>query len=290
MLIKIHPDLAVAALNSRQDRLYRIWVVARALDESGCGKIKVSDIQEAIDANDLKGLSPGTLRRLLCKGNSTWWIRYKHQGQWWLELRGLLSVCLSLGVEKLRRTPALFSIRDAKMLQYFRAICYTSLFPSFLLSNPVSRTVLERLTKLTRRTLYTYEKLLKDEIRKQQNSMPASIPWKMGDEVPEGHYVDYLANGKLGLLRRLPTSYSVNFMRTARGMCRTVNRILREDSVRHWGTEKQSKKLFYRNTKAASRRIQKGFDFIALATTKRTRGGAIQWAGMQMIEGKIYAV
>lgn len=294
-MLKIHPDLALAALRDNQDRLYRVWVLARSLDPQGSSRVEVTVLQAAIEEHGLKGLSPGTLRRLLKRGEGTWWER----GGGCLWLHSLYRICEALHVEKLSHSPANIPWPWIKSLKVFRSACYASMFPSgSFWSNPISRKALEKLTGKTGRTQRNYDKALGEYIEKQDNVAMTGISLKHGTEIPDGYFVDKIVvNGEevIVLLKRLPNSFRTEFTKAARGMTRKVNQQLRQLFCQ----EKKStrERLFYQDAKAAHRRIQraKENDWFAVQGAEisghrvsKTRGGRVLWTPVQMCDTQVF--
>ena len=299
--LKVHPSLAMAAMKAKVDRQYRVWVIARSLPDAGSGRVKVRDLAALIEREDVGGLSPGTLRRLLRAGGDGvfWTIFHDASGDKVLYLRGLARVCEALGVERLSYTPLLVAVRWVKSLKGFRAVCYVSMFPcGDEFSNPISRRVIEGLTGKTPRTQRNYDAALAGKLRKRDNAKIVGKP-RHGDEIPDGHYLDKVrtrdGDDYLVLLQRLPNSFMVGFERGRRGMMRKVNQRLRY-SLQNVGRGKREK-LFYRDPVAAQRRIQqqRESDWFCIAGAEvggrfvsETRGGARLWTGVQKVGGQVF--
>ena len=293
MNLKLHPDLALATMRNKQDRLYRVWVLARALNPQGSSYVEIVSIQAAVKECSLQGLGPRTLARLLKQGDGVWWTRRKGC----IYLHSLLRVCVALEVEKLRYNPMPVAYRWLKTLKVFRAACYASPFPSgSFWSNPISRRVLEDWAGKTGRTQRNYDKALGKYIEKRENVATTGIPLKHGTEIPDGHFVDkVIVNGEevLVLLKRLPNSFRVEFTKATRGMTRQVNRQLKQLVCQ----EKTStrKRLFYQDATAAHRRIQRAEegDWLAVKGVEagahkvsQTRGGSVLWTPVQVCNGQ----
>jgi len=311
--VKIHPALAQRAMKLKRDREYRLWVLARSLPGAGSGRVRVADIVALIEQEDINGLSPGTLRRLLSSGAGVFWKVCVQDGDKVLYLAGLAAVCGALGVVKLSYLPVFLPTRWARTLGGFRAACYASAFPESEWSNPISRAVLEKLTGKTARTQQRYDAALSAKLSKRENAKIVNGKPKHGEELPPGVYVDKrrTANGdEFILLQRLPNSYQIEFARGRRGMMRRVNQRLRY-SLQFVGREKRDK-LFYRNEADVNRRLEcnKPDDFFyRLKTVKKwprlpgdgkpgktpkpiilpckTRGGTVLWENVQKVGGRV---
>ena len=299
--LKVWPALAQRCLLKRRDRELRLWTLARSLPGAGSGRVRVAELAGLIEREEIGGLSPGTLRRLLKSGSGTFWtIALDANGDKVLYLAGLGSVCLALGVERLSSAPVLLPGRWARSLRSFRAACYASGFPTSKLSNPISRSVIEGLTGRTPRTQRGYDQALGGLLDKRDNAKLVNGKPKNGDELPPGHFVDRVrtrdGNEHLVICQRLPNSFEVGFERAARGMTRRVNRLIRTP-VRHEGTGNQREKLFYRDPKAAGRRIQqqRESDWFCIAGAevagrhvKETIGKTQLWTGVQKVGGEVF--
>lgn len=263
---KIHPDLAIATLRQHKDRLYRLWTLARALNEPhGSGVVPLADIQAcregtlaagAVAERGYKGFSPGTLRRLLHEGEGVFWQMFNRGSERILRLHGLAQVCEALGVHKLKRAPVYLEPRHLKTMLAFRAACYASQFTSETFGNPISRKTLGRITGRSTGAQLRYERAMVGRIDKRRNAAMGRS-WKNGDEVPEECFVALVA-GETVTLRRLPNSYKAEFNVAPRGSIRNVNRYLsggKPNRISGLGARSRER-LFYDDDRAAQRRAQ----------------------------------
>jgi len=279
--VKIHPSLAQAAMRQRVDREYRLWTLARALDAKGSGRVRIADLRELIEAEDLNGLAAGSLRRLLRTGSPRFW----QVGHGRLRLRGLGAVCKALGIPRLVGNPVIVPLVWARTLRGFRAAIYNCLFPQGNWSNPISRTVIEGIINRTAQSQRNYQKALGSALKTKCNAAFAGAPGRRGEEIPRGYYIDRLG-GELVMLRRLPNSFKSGFARAPKGMQGRVNQRLRY-SVDHVATE-TTRRLFYSDAKAVARRIQiQGDDFFFVAESK-TVGNTALWSQVTKISGRVF--
>jgi hypothetical protein len=302
MHVKIHPDLVLACLRQKRSKEYRLWSLARTYDGRGAGRVRLADLQAWLDVEDLRGLSPVSVKRLLRAGEGVFWMVYTVDGQRWLRLHGLASMCVSLGVDKLRRDPVLLPMRYARSLKSWRAAIYAAQFAGDDWSNPISRRVLAELTGWGARTQRNYQRAMDARMETRQNAALTTKTWERGDEIPEGHYPDYVGD-EIMLLRRLPNSYRSDLRHGRRGMVRRVNKRLNaRNSIRFCGMEAQERvKLFYQEQRAAQRRIQamdEGDQFYHLPyhhktltdgskmpTVRTSRCGAALWDMWRIADG-----
>lgn len=296
--LKTYPALFDAAHQQGRDRQYRLWTIARFLDPKGSGRIPVARLEEFATDTHARGLSASVLCRLLQAGDGTFWTVYEADGERWIKLRGLANVSEALGVEKLRANPVYLELRYARSLRAFRAACLYSRFAGDELSNPISRKTIEKISGVKPRTQRAYARALGDRLDVQQNAATTSREWSRGDDVPDGHFVDYV-DGETRVLRWLPNSYRLHFLVAPRGMTRHVNRQLRGHSARTPGAEARNvKRLFYKSARGAVRRMQQlaegdwfyhpGGDVDGEKTVKASRCGAMLWTQTRIANGRVY--
>jgi len=290
--LKIHPDLALAALRGevtgdkrrRRDREYRLWLIARAVDVHGSGQVAEAELEAAIARDELKGLSKPSVCKLLQAGDGLWWTRYQKDGAGWLSLHGLARVCAALEVPRLRYSPV--TIDAPRTLQQFRAsVCYSS-FARPEPSNPISRATLEQLSGVTPRTQRNYARVLGDTLDRKENAVETGRRWDRGDPIPENHFPDYV-NGQLCLLRRLPSSFRLNLAPSPRGVIRKVNSTLRNSA--HTVRAEKRERLFYQDARAVARRLMRmaESEVCFLANGRQGRGGSALWSGFQLVGGQV---
>ena len=87
---KIWPELGLAALAAKQDRALRLWTLGRALDRHGSGRVKLSDLQETVAREGIKGLSASSVGRLLRDGAGGLLDVFTVDGERWVVLAGLV--------------------------------------------------------------------------------------------------------------------------------------------------------------------------------------------------------
>ena len=307
---KVYPELGEICMLKKRDKEYKLWTMARALDLYGRGRIDVSRIQQVASGRGLRGLAPGTIRRLLNAGNGVFWtVHYYSDSTRWLDLHGLRRVCVALGVDKLRRDPVYIPWRYLKTTRAFRVALYGALFAGDTFSNPVSRAVIEKRIGYKPRTQRYWQGLAGDKMHARQNAALTSMTYAQWEELrdkdPEavrGLFPDFLDvhSDELEILKRLPNSYAADLPRAARGMVRRVNQQLRADNPIRYGPDGDTKpdklKRYYTNQRAAQRRMQalQGDEPFYLALPGRdnepvmARGGAVVWSRWQIADRRIF--
>lgn len=295
---KIHPRLAQRCLKLRIARAYRVWLLARAINDGGSGRVRRAELKAAITKYGWRGLSRTTLAHILRKGEGIFWRGYRRDGEPWLKLCGLAQVCLTIGINRNRLAydPLEMPLHWGKTLAGFRAIAYASMHPIATdeepFGNPISRATLEESVGFSRQTLYRWEQLLGDRIQKRTNAYQ-NRRWNPEKDLPANSYVDYVGN-KLALFTRLPNSYAlIGFRRAPRGMIREVNERLgnspRLDEQQDPG-EARRERLFYRRPQAVARRIQQRTegDWFAFAGSQQTKSGTAIWHAMTYIDRRLW--
>ena len=302
-MIKLHAELAEAALKQGVDREYRVWALARSIDVGGSGKAPLTDLQQLIRDKSIRGLSPRTLKKVLQKGEGVFWVRTGDGSVW---LSGLGPLCFKLGIEKLRHAPTLVGYSQAQTLKKFRAACYSARFPNGdAHSRPISRKTLTKLNGKTGRTQRSYDKVAR--VERKNNRQVTGMAWKKGDaNIPEGYTVDYV-DGELQLLKYMPNSYRApSFSKAPRGMIRNVNKYLKAKLFHEGEEQKSLDRLYYGSDKSASKRRQSGRGHYYVAQTRvewpekperherlttvrrESRGGAALWSLEQHIGGAVF--
>lgn len=285
MNLKLYPDLAYKSLETKYDKEYRLWTLCRTVDGNGSGLVCLSDVLDIVSSNYLRGLSSLSIYRILKSGNNIFWTTYSLNGNLYIHLRGLARVCLSLKLDRLACSPVLIPIEGSKSLKSWRAYLYASFFTR---DDPtqISRKVLERLTNYSRQTMATWDRALKWTIRKTYNAALVKENVDLSYKCKEGEYLDKV-NGKIVVLKKLPTSYSANLMKCSRGIMRQVNRKLwsLSEAVRD-----KPQRLFYTDVSYALKRVQakQENDEFFLINPQQTEGGTRLWNHVRFMNGAAY--
>lgn len=186
--VKVHPILARAALNQRFDRQLRVWLLCRALDTEGSGRVSMEMLEDA--AQLFKGMAPVTLKGIIRSGEGMFWRRAED----WLYLCGLKSVAESLGLTRLDRHPIMF--RLPVKLKDFRAVCTFSFDREF----PIANETIARGIKRHKQTVRNYKKALGRHLETKYRFRGHNMNW--------------------------PNIYTLKAPRGNKGMTRRVNRAI----------------------------------------------------------------
>lgn len=192
--IRTWATLDSAILKARQDACYRLWHVARAIDEPGSGLVPVKAIREAIKQLDLSGLSDGQLSRLLEKGSGVFWAVFHRRGRGrWLRLAGIERL---IDVFGLHRTGAIRWVTLPKTLAGWRAaLTFSQAKPS----RPISHAVLGSLAGRTSRTSRTYRRRLRQRLTTERNY----IEGKRAIPLPNSYTALFAERSNPGMTRRI---------------------------------------------------------------------------------------
>jgi hypothetical protein len=234
--IPAHPSLLLAMLRGRHEAAGRVWLLLRAIDVDGSGRLTVDEARARLAGKDSPWRCCGArrLRQLLAEGEGLFWQR-DGRGRLWL--RGAHRVAADLGVERATGFPVELPV--AALLggiQGVRAAFYAA-FHSGRESKPISRDTLQTLTGLAPRTQLDYDRLARVGRRRNlalgDRHSPAALQeraWQRGRAVftfvdvrgrqgrPGGEYVAW----------HLPNSYEGPHTRRSRGSRKRLNRKLKD--------------------------------------------------------------
>ena len=156
--IRLYPDLALALLRSEKVAAGRLWLLMRALDETGRGWWEQRDLYAMFcdDAALYPLCSRRHLRTLLAQGDGLFW-QGTENGRFWL--RGQLKVAQALGIGRMQYKPvALPLIVLLGAIGDVRAHFYASFHSSRNdKGGPIARDTLRDLSGASRRTQQAYE-------------------------------------------------------------------------------------------------------------------------------------
>lgn len=287
---KAYAELQDAAHKRSIDRYHRVWVLLHDVnrrDLNGCGIVPVRALHERIRRHRLRGLSPASVSRILAEGSGLWWRVFRHEGQRWVELRGLRRVCASLGV-RLRSDPVDVDWRYIRTLKGFRAILLYGRWRAG--ANPISRAAIETMTGVSPATQRNYARFLGSRVRVVHNAtLTRRTP---ADDLPDGYYID-IVDDALRVVKRLPNSYECNATLCARGQIRKVNRV---NSDRLGGSG--PRRLYHRKARSAVRRefarvegdawFSLGGDANEAERVYNARSGALLWTHHYVLGGRLF--
>ncbi len=239
--LTLAPDLALALLQTQQAAAGRLWLLCRALDETGRGWLPMAEVRAHLTGrrSPWRVCGQRRLRQLLKSGTGLFWERDKQERLW---LYGAARVAAGLGVTQLRRRPLTIPcVALLGSLGRVRAELYATFHSSrrrpaaTLWSAPISRASVARLTGTPARTQRLYERRLGLPRRANYAIGPRLTPearqercWQQGRGVfawcdpagrhgrPGGQYVAW----------RLPNSYGRWRERAPLGRQRKINQAL----------------------------------------------------------------
>jgi len=298
--VKLYPEIALAALATKQDRQLRVWALARALDPEGSGRVPLARIAETVEGEGIKGMARTTVLRMARDGDGVWWSFLSDKGRPpLLELRGLEKVAVALAVA---HVSAPVIVKMPLKLKDFRALCAFAW--SARRGGMMSQAKLEEIITppgsepgKVARTLRRYIRALGDTLDVTHNVIETGLAWHRGDNIPDGFTVDYV-NGKLELVKWLPNRYQLRVPVGRRGMTKKVNQSLRGGAPEELPGDSRHARLFYHwpDTRSAQkrqmRRITRRYaeategDIFMVGQPKPTRGGLRLFRRVEFAQGR----
>lgn len=208
--IQVSPELVAGMLREEAVGTGRVWLLARALDESGRGWISVEMLREQLTKKGSAWRICGwrRLRQILTAGSGLFWQRDSYGRVW---LVGQAQVAANLGVERLSRktvdlpSDTLFGGIGAVRAAFFAAQ-HTG-------GAPISRATLAQMTTVPERTQRHY-----DSVTGTQKEVNWGIGATASAENRQEHafqhggtFIFKDKHGQQRLARQLPNSYLCPF-------------------------------------------------------------------------------
>lgn len=278
--VRLYPELAIAALKTKQHKQLHLWHCLRRINSSGSSIPEAQwgsghlDLELAMEAlvNSF-GYSFATAYRHLNMGEGHFWDRYTPNGHTRIKIKSLKAVSEYLGTYPGRRVLEV----PASQFQTTRQRSYW-LFASFhqvdgnRRARPISRASIEEATGIQRRTQQRYDKLAKTK----RVATFAVERDHQGNLVPLFHAVE----GKSRLYRkhrRLGNIYHCQASEAAPGMTRKTRRELRQSLIRGEARSNIPKR-FYLSARAIARRIKRDTETLLLVRPmERVVPGRVEW-------------
>ena len=266
--IRHYPTLGIAALQSEQAALYRVWLACRVLDSDGSGRLDLATIRSHLTDSDsaLRLFGWRRLRQMLHQGNGRFWQWNQQQKRLWLYGAARLSSILK--VNKLVGSPVLLPIKTlTNGIGTFKAHLYAAFHSGRQVENPISRETQSMLTGVPQRTQRHYEKEAK--VRVQSNYAVGEVYsphnlekhiWRKGGAVFQ--FVD--KQGRMGkrngryIAWQLPNSYSGPHQKASWGNQRKINQQLID--LVHKGAQGNGEQVecrYFQHGAAAAKAISK---------------------------------
>jgi hypothetical protein len=238
--IRLHPDLGLGMLRTKETAPGRIWLLLRWIDQRGSGSVSVTDARRLLCDNDsaLRICGWRHLRSLLARGEGRFWAQ--NNGRIWL--RSVPKTAHNLGITRLGGRPV--DVPVAVLTQgigHFRAHLYAAFHSGRRKAKPISRASLTKISHVSPRSQQNYEK--RAEVQKQKNYAIGSPlhnkqareeAWQQGSAAFK--WDD--CQGIFGTPQRahmawqLPNSYTGPHKRRPRGRQREFNRELADLSTK----------------------------------------------------------
>ena len=234
--IKTYPELSLAAIRRKKDKLIRVWYLMRHIDKEGSARVLKNDLRAFVKEQEI--ISQETLRKTLLNGdNQLWNIKRTKKGITY-RYRSLEKAAIFLNAVPTRAV--MIPLSAFSKLGRMRAQFYSSLF--ITITNPIARATICRVWGIKKTTQRRYQKVA--GVKVIRNIAKEEIDPEEGwGETKEGSFV-YYENGKWLLIQDLPNSYRSNLKRAPRGMVTRVRKWLW--SLRDQGRESNHRRYFDR--------------------------------------------
>lgn len=261
MELRLYPGFVSVAIRKKHAGGLALWVLARALDTTGTGAVKESDLRQAA----LEVWEPGKWYRCKQEAIGLGLLTPWKDGR--LGLTGLHKVCIKLKVDDPGYNPVIVKISAIKTAATFKAACFAAFHAAGRgrnKANPISRATLTELTEsdervgLGRKTQSVYEarnNARRDgQTKANANFALTGIPAKHLAAARElVHPACYLWGGEV--VRPLPNSYSSTLKLASGSRLRKVRRKLGSTLVHRCGAGKVNR-VFYDNAQEADKALR----------------------------------
>jgi hypothetical protein len=203
-VIKTYVELNLAALNAGEEKLIRVWYLARFLDEEGSGVVLAERVEE------LLACSRRNFQRLLRQGEGKYWRRCKTKRGLVLILIGLRRVFKRFNLRRFWHSrPILLPLDDlVGGIRRLRAAFYSS-FIAIHNSNPISRIALKEITGVSERSQRNYDKVCGIKVRRN---------FALGSPPEEGRAFLTRLGGAKRWGYQLPNTYQISYLQAPKGM------------------------------------------------------------------------
>ncbi len=240
--VTVHPTMLMAILRHKQEAPARAWLLLRAIDGLGSGRLTVEDARRHLTdaASPWRCLGPRRLRQLLAQGEGLFWQRERHEvaqpcGPERLWLKSAAKIAWALDCDKVQGFPVELPV--AALLggiQGVRAAFYAA-FHSGRPESPISRDTLATISGIPGRTQLEYDRTA--GVARRRNFAVGECysaerfqerAWQRGRAVFQ--FIDI--EGRQGradgqyVAWHLPNSYRANYQRRSRGSRKRLNRQL----------------------------------------------------------------
>jgi hypothetical protein len=245
--VKSYPGLGVAAMRAKEETLYRVWLLARALDVGGSGVVAIRELGVLCESEHV--CTREALARVVKIGEGRYW----NTGH-----GGLVYVSLFKLAEMLRAIPGHPVWLDVDLLRSVR-VFRAALLQSWVDGRTISRAALRKATGRSASTVGDYLRTRPTRTRAVilDNVLTIGNVWKSARPV-----VDF------DTLRRDDRRWFVTRIRGVETLCqRMPNSYVSQFAQAAWGQVKKYRpsfdrargaRLYFETAKAAARAMQRG--------------------------------
>lgn len=285
-VVKLYPELAIAAMKRERDIEFALWVELKSLDRPGTGFIKVEDVLPVLVPTEPTKLSPEyytrrTFYRILRLGDGFFWVLIHPDDAHpytTIHLRSNRRMAKILGCYHLSN-PRAVNAADFIDRQKRRAWLYSSQFRCVTdnqVRNPVSREALETATGVNRRSQARYDRAVKNHRvanfgvfqDNKGNITPQMVERKGKDKIYH-------------CIRRLPNTYANQGELQGPGMTKRINRELKGSGCSSQGDDHKKPditRVFFNSARALVKCPKRGGESFLLGRyCQRLINGRVEW-------------
>jgi hypothetical protein len=227
MMVRLVPNLSLAALKANLDKELAVWYCLRAINYWGSGNL---DLRAAVDALTSRfHYSRSSVYRLLASGDDILWSRRTLAGPARSQIRicGIRQVATRLNVRCsghfVQITADQFVGSGKNRVRQQRAWLYATFYkPTGIEARPISRAAIHEATGVSRRSQQRYDKIAVESVPNYADRQ---------DETGKMTPVLILVDGKNRqwiVHRQLGNTYHCQGKIDARGMLRKINNLVRQ--------------------------------------------------------------
>lgn len=239
MMLRVDPAVAVAVLEAGHEQAYAVWLLARALDAQGRGRLELTALTLAAAEY---GFSPSRWKRWLAAALELGLLTTGRHG--YVRLLGLKPVCLKLGVKGLPGLPVAVLATALSSIGQWRANLWAAWHAgrSRRPDVPIARDTLEHVTGVPARTQRAYE--IRAGVARQENIVvdsehpltpAAAEAWALAQHELRDRPGAFVVTKKIRNSKQLvafrayhlPNTYQSPLATTKRGRRRQINRTVR---------------------------------------------------------------
>lgn len=253
-MVTVFNEVLIAILQAKEVAVGRVWLVARGVDATGCGRVPVADLYEA-----LPKLTVRRVRQVLQAGEGKYWYIARDH----LYLISQEKVAARLGIGRVRRDAVAVTVaKMAQGVKAAKAVMWNAVHTGRKSAYPISRATLSKMGVRDPRTQRSLERIEGISSVQQYAVIGSSNTYDRRQAEENGEPVFTLKDhkgvmgkrGRVHLARHLPNIYTGTLQTVAHGK-KWFNRQLRKLHDKGPGakTRPQIERVFFTDGKQAGR-------------------------------------